>query len=278
MQHADIYSELNKRTPKYDKIAQVLKDNQHLFQWEPEERILDAGCGPGDMTSCVILPWLPQDFQLLLGADVSPAVIEHALKHNASEKVKFEVLDIAVDISMFLQKQESSAGFNKIFSFYVMQWLRDLRKGVENLYRLLKPGGQMLLLFPADRLFQKTFMKVRSKDPWKQYSKDEERKIPPFLISDNQCEEFKRMLQDIGFETIKCELKKYSTHFDHVEDIKDLAESLDHEIDHVPAELRPEYLQHCYDTLVDMGAVHPGDSGLELTQSMLLVVARRPSQ
>lgn len=65
---------------------------------------------------------------------------------------------------------------------------------------------------------------------------------------------------------------------DHPVCLSDLAESLDHEIDHVPAELRPEYLQHCYDTLVDMDAVHPGDSGLELTQSMLLVVARRPSK
>lgn len=127
MQHANIYSEFNKRTHKLNKIAKVLKEHEHLLHWEPEEKILDAGCGPGDITACVISPWLPPDFQLLLGADVSPSVIKHALKHNASEKVTFTVMDVAGDIANILQKEEFSTGFNKIFSFYVLQWLPDLK-------------------------------------------------------------------------------------------------------------------------------------------------------
>jgi len=278
MQHANIYSEFNKRTHKHNKIAKVLRDHEHLLQWGPEERILDAGCGPGDITACVISPWLPQDFQLLLGADVSSSVIDHALELNASEKVTFQVLDVAGDISDFLKNREFSQGFDKIFSFYVLQWLPDLSKGLQNLFRLLRTRGQMLVMFPADRLFQKTFMEIRNKEPWSKYSREAPRKLPPFLTKgSDQSEEFREMLLDAGFEVLKCETQKFTSHFDSVDDIKDLIESLDHDMDGIPEKLRPQFLQDCYQVLLNMNAVHVSDSGLVLTQSMLLAVARKPA-
>ena len=54
--------------PKRDS-ANVLSEYINSMSWKPGDRVLDLGCGPGSVTTEVLLPRLPADFGLLVGAD-----------------------------------------------------------------------------------------------------------------------------------------------------------------------------------------------------------------
>lgn len=61
-----------------------------------------------------------------------------------------------------------------IAAVYLLVWFslfHLFRKGVNNLYSLLQPGGQALLTFPINRNFQKTFKAVSIKEPWAEHFK-----------------------------------------------------------------------------------------------------------
>ncbi|KAG8277048.1 hypothetical protein J6590_050884 [Homalodisca vitripennis] len=169
MQDVETYLSHNKNSPKYSKISKILRDNEQLFDWCPEEKILDAGCGPGDVTVNALIPWLPPDFQLVMGVDVSPTMVDHALAAHASNKLTFATWDIEQEVTDVLKNGKFASGFDKVFSFYVLHWLQDLGKGVRNLHSLLKTRGQALLFFPVDRIFQRTYKKVRASETWSRY-------------------------------------------------------------------------------------------------------------
>lgn len=126
MLNADAYSEVNKKTEKYSGIINFLKDYEDEMDWRPDETVLDVGCGPGDVTAHALQKWLPPHFRSLLGADVSAKMIKHAQATHANEKLEFATLDFDSDISHILKKEKYAAGFDKIFSFYVIHWFDNI--------------------------------------------------------------------------------------------------------------------------------------------------------
>jgi juvenile hormone acid methyltransferase len=95
--------------------------------------VLDVGCGPGGVTTQVLMPRLPADFGLLVGADLSADMIQYASNTYTHPKLKFTQFDLAKDIENTSQLQPS--GFDKIFSFFCLNWIPDQRY-----YLAIKPG------------------------------------------------------------------------------------------------------------------------------------------
>uniref|UniRef100_A0A1B6HI10 Methyltransferase type 12 domain-containing protein n=1 Tax=Homalodisca liturata TaxID=320908 RepID=A0A1B6HI10_9HEMI len=273
MQDVETYVSHNKNSPKYSKISKILRDNEQLFDWRPEEKILDAGCGPGDVTVNALIPWLPPDFQLVMGVDVSPTMVDHALAAHASNKLTFATWDIEQDVTDVLKNGKFASGFDKVFSFYVLHWLQDLGKGVRNLHSLLKTRGQALLFFPVDRIFQRTYKKVRASETWSRYFQTVTRKIPPFPKEDPLAE-FENMLIDAGFEIMKSEIRDHIDDFRSVEDVTALVESLDPDIAHVPVDLKASYLRDCLQVMDQMEVLNLERTSIK--QKMLLCVIRKP--
>lgn len=44
----------------------LLNKYSHLLRWKEEERILDVGCGTGNITTQFLVPHLPADYKLLV--------------------------------------------------------------------------------------------------------------------------------------------------------------------------------------------------------------------
>lgn len=127
MQNADAFVDVNKHCDRYREVARFLQEHARLLRWRPEEVVLDAGCGPGDITATVLQPWLPVDFRLLLGVDVSQRMIKHARRtYGGGPRLSFVTADIAADVTNILDNDEYSGGFDKVFSFCVLHWLSDL--------------------------------------------------------------------------------------------------------------------------------------------------------
>jgi juvenile hormone acid methyltransferase len=95
------------------------------MSWKTGEQVLDVGCGPGNMTTQVLMPRLPADFGLLVGADLSDDMIQYASKTYTHPKMRFIQFDLTEDIGNTSQLQPSS--FDKIFSFFLLHWIADHR-------------------------------------------------------------------------------------------------------------------------------------------------------
>jgi ubiquinone/menaquinone biosynthesis C-methylase UbiE len=106
-------------------VTKVLSVYINRMSWKTGERVLDAGCGPGSMTTQVLMPRLPDDFGLLVGADLSADMIHYASNNYKHSKLKFTQFDLVKGIENTSQLQPSS--FDKIFSFFCLHWISDHR-------------------------------------------------------------------------------------------------------------------------------------------------------
>jgi len=113
----------------------VLSEYINSMSWKPGDRVLDLGCGPGSVTMEVLMPRLPADFGLLVGADKSADMIQYATETYTHSKLRFTQFDLAKDIGNTSQLQP--LGFDKIFSFFCLHWILDHRY-----YLAIKSGFQ----------------------------------------------------------------------------------------------------------------------------------------
>jgi juvenile hormone acid methyltransferase len=106
-------------------VTKVLSEYTNKMIWKRGDGVLDLGCGPGIMTKEVLMPRLPEDFGLLVGADLSPEMIQYASELNSHPKLRFVQFDITKDIENTSQLRPSD--FDKIFTFFLLHWVPDNR-------------------------------------------------------------------------------------------------------------------------------------------------------
>jgi juvenile hormone acid methyltransferase len=105
--------------------TKVLSEYINSMSWKTGDRVLDLGCGPGSVTTQVLMPRLPADFGILVGADLSADMIQYASKTYSHSKLRFTQFDLVKDIGNTSQVRPLS--FDKIFSFYCLHWIPDQR-------------------------------------------------------------------------------------------------------------------------------------------------------
>ena len=106
-------------------VTKVLPEYIKKMSWKTGDRVLDMGCGPGRMTKELLMPLLPEDFGLLVGADLSADMIQYAREFYSNPKLRFTQFDITEDIENTSQLRPSD--FDKIFTFFLLHWVPDNR-------------------------------------------------------------------------------------------------------------------------------------------------------
>jgi len=106
-------------------VTKVLSEYTKKMSWKTGDRVLDLGCGPGIMTKEVLMPHLPDDFGLLVGADLSAEMIQYASEMYSHPKLRYIQFDITKDIEKTSQLRPSD--FDKIFTFFLLHWILDQR-------------------------------------------------------------------------------------------------------------------------------------------------------
>lgn len=137
---------LTKHLSQHDS-RQTLEDYASSIKWRPGggDSILDAGCGPGDVTAEVVLPFLPAHFGRLVGGDISREMVVFCRKTHKHPKLSFEQFNFELE----LEKQPFSnvKPFDHIFSFYCLHFIQNQKLCLENFNKLLNPGMNFLLWF-----------------------------------------------------------------------------------------------------------------------------------
>ena len=167
MQDAPLYASSNQlqRRDAALALASIIPD----MTWDKEgERIMDIGCGAGDVTSSLLLSSVPVKVSLLQGTDSSPEMISYAKIHHSGENLKYSVLDIEKATQV---RQMFPEGFNKIFSLYCLHWIRDLASVLRNIKELLVEGGEAMVIFLASNPIFRMYRIMATKPKWAQYMK-----------------------------------------------------------------------------------------------------------
>lgn len=111
-----------------------------LLSPQPDEYILDLGCGTGHLTE-KIASFGAQ----VLGIDSAENMLIQARNHYPN--LKFELAD-ATNLQ-FLEE------FDAVFSNAVLHWIKQPQKVITGIYRALKPGGRFVAEFGGKGNVQK---------------------------------------------------------------------------------------------------------------------------
>lgn len=200
--------------------AKLVIDNfAQYMQWRPDgqDSLLDIGCGSGDVTIDYILPMLPRNFSRLVGIDLSEPMVRHAREQYPHPNIDFHTLDFDGDIEKYISNTEP---FDHITSFYCLHWLQNQQRAVQNIHRLLKPGGDCLLSLMTNCPLYDVYSRVAQYPEWAPYMADVNRFISPYHYSEEPCAEFTSMLAAAGFKEFTVKMRKRTHIFDGVDSMK----------------------------------------------------------
>lgn len=107
------------------------------------DRVFEIGCGRGDFAF-----WLLENFgdrmEYFEASDFSPTAIEMAKEYQT----KHDVDDAVFTVHDIENLDFPDNHFDKIICFETIEHVPHPRKAVKELYRILKPGGKLLLTTP----------------------------------------------------------------------------------------------------------------------------------
>jgi trans-aconitate methyltransferase len=121
-----------------------LYDGKHSFVWkqgasviellapQPGERILDIGCGTGQLTAQIF-----DSGATIVGLDNSPAMIDEARRHYP--KIQFQLADA--------QEFDVTESFDAVFSNAALHWIKEPDNVVGCISRAMKSNGRMAVKF-----------------------------------------------------------------------------------------------------------------------------------
>ena len=122
----------------------ALYESKHSFVWrygadclellspQPSDRILDLGCGTGQLTQEIAALCA-----IAIGIDKSPTMVEQARKNYPN--LRFEVAD-----ATNFHFEES---FDAVFSNATLHWIKEPERAIACIWEALKPGGRFVAEF-----------------------------------------------------------------------------------------------------------------------------------
>ncbi|KAH7934133.1 hypothetical protein HPB49_021698 [Dermacentor silvarum] len=130
------------------------------------QQFLDIGCGTGDFTRDWLLPRCPP-CRRLVAVDASEEMLSYARANSGHPKIQYDYLNVGDDVGDFIEKY---GRFDRVYSFFCLNWLKDQAEAMKSVSRLLKPSGECLLLFPAWSPTRQLWRKLAQLDHWKKFS------------------------------------------------------------------------------------------------------------
>jgi trans-aconitate 2-methyltransferase len=177
-----------------DERAQPFHDLLALVRPRPAMRVVDLGCGTGELTRVVHERLAARE---TLGVDSSEAMLAKAAAH-AGEGVRFERGDIAAFAAR--------GAYDLVFTNAAIHWVADHRELLARLREALAPGGQLAVQVPAnfDHPSHRVAAEVAAEEPFAAELRGYRRGRPIL-----EPEEYAALLHRLGFAAQHVRLQVY---------------------------------------------------------------------
>lgn len=200
---------------------QAIDEFSHVFQWRDDgcDSILDIGCGSADVTIDYLLPILPENFERLVGVDISEDMVNFARQQYPHPRISFDKFDLSVDI----EKQPSFSAiepFDHVTSFYCLHWIQNQERAIQNMFKLLKPNGDLLVVFLAQNPIFEIYKQMSLNKKWSKYMGDVDLFISPYQNSKNPADQFGKLLSSTGFTEYSVEIQEKLFVFEGIDLLK----------------------------------------------------------
>ncbi|HBS48458.1 TPA: hypothetical protein DEO28_02230 [Candidatus Dependentiae bacterium] len=173
------------------------------YKFKGNEAILDVGCGDGRI-SAEIAKKVPQGF--VVGVDVSTSMINLAKKSFSNVKnLEF----IQEDISKFCSDKK----LDLVCSFSTFHWVKDKLNALKNIYKMLKPQGE-LFIFTTVKNDKSEIARVSSSPKWKSQIKES-------YFHAISAEDAKKLLETVGFKNFEVKTEIREVIYNSKEDLFD---------------------------------------------------------
>jgi len=150
-------------------------DLPSLIEVRPGLRVIDLGCGTGELTRR-LADHLPETD--VLGIDSSPEMLERAAS-QARPGLRFALCSVA----------DAAGEWDLVFSHAVIQWIDDHASLIPRLLSLVSPGGQLAVQMPSDHGHptHRMIVEIAGEEPFR-CALNGWRRTPPVLPLDAYAE------------------------------------------------------------------------------------------
>ena len=219
-----------------DERAQPFYDLLALVKPRPDMRVVDLGCGPGELTRIV---HETLDARETLGIDNSPAMLEKA-EAFAGDGLRFTYADLG--------SFSAPGAYDLVFSNAALQWSPDHPALLARLTDSLTPGGQLAVQVPAndDAPSHALAAVVASESPFRE-ALDGFTRVSPVLTP----EAYATLLHQLGYQEQTVRVQIYGHLLGSREDVVEWVRGtwLTAYQKRLPAELWPAFLERYRDVL-----------------------------
>jgi len=181
---------------KHSFVYNYGEDLIDLLDPKRNERILDLGCGSGQLTFKI-----NESAKEVIGIDKSPEMIQDA--KSKYKNIEFQV----ADASNFMFNEK----FDVIFSNATLHWVTDYKGAIESMFNNLNPNGKIVLEFGGKGNVQIIVNQLRISLAKKGYLEQSELKLWYFP----SIAEYSTELESKGFRVIMAQ------HFDRPTELAD---------------------------------------------------------
>ena len=193
---------------QYERFAaerrQPFEDLCALIEPAPDMRVIDLGCGTGELTAVLHAKLGARD---TLGLERSAKMLARSPSFGRPG-LRFEPGDIA--------QFRADAAWDVVFSNAALQWLPGHEQLLARLTRALAPGGQLAVQVPAnfDHPSHVVAGEVAAEEPFASALAD-----PPRTAAVLAPEQYAALLDDLGFARQSVRLQVYGHHLDRRDDV-----------------------------------------------------------
>lgn len=267
MKEADLYAASNSMQKR--DTSQVLYEFSSRLRYGENEKVLDIGCGPGDVTTEMILPLLPKD-ATLVGIDINEEMVNYARQHYLDPRLMFKAVDFQTDnILDYLPK----ASFSKIFSFYCLHWLKNQKQAMKNLSTLLCDGGESLMILMESTNCFRLYETLSQMNEWKMYMKDVDNYISPYHNVPDPKKKLTEILNEANLETLICESRPLVFTFPNETISMRSIIAVNPFIERIPEDLKSSYIQDINHIIKKLNLANiSAETGEVTTEYRILVV------
>ncbi|GBO14389.1 Juvenile hormone acid O-methyltransferase [Araneus ventricosus] len=203
---------------------------------DEEEVVLDVGCGPGGTTSSLVLPLFPK-LKKVFAIDIMQEMIDLARRKNSHPLIEYNV----ASIEDWSTVKHFEGKITKTVSIHCFQWLKNQLKAFQNIFRLLKTGGEAVIVLVLQSSFFATVLEMQNNPKWIQYFQDIDNCVADSHLNNHKTPYYKKMLEDIGFEILYSKEEVKIDVFASTEDYKRFFSSICVLVSYIPDAQKEEF-------------------------------------